>query len=50
MIVTLGPAVNLGQTAKGNRRYIPITGGTIEGPGVRGEVLPGGWDWQLNNV
>jgi hypothetical protein len=47
-IVTLGPAVTVGETARGVRRYIPITGGTFEGPDIRGEVLPGGWDWQLD--
>lgn len=46
-IVTLAPAVTVGRTARGERRFIPITGGTFEGPAIRGEVLPGGWDWQL---
>jgi len=31
----------------GKRRIIPITGGTFEGPRVRGEVVPGGADWQI---
>ena len=26
---------------------IPITGGTFEGPGIKGTIVPGGWDWQL---
>ena len=47
-IVKLGPAVEVGQTARGNRRIIPITGGSFEGPKLRGEVMPGGWDWQLD--
>ncbi len=29
------------------RRIIDILGGTVEGPEIRGEVLPGGADWQL---
>jgi hypothetical protein len=45
--VTLAPAVVLGETALGRRQYIPITGGTIAGPKFTGEVLPGGWDYQL---
>ena len=45
--VTLAPAVVLGQTAFGHRQYIPITGGRIAGPKLTGEVLPGGWDYQL---
>jgi hypothetical protein len=46
-LVTLGPAVAPGQTAYGSRNMIPITGGTFEGPGIRGTIVPGGWDWQL---
>jgi hypothetical protein len=45
--VTLAPAVVLGQTPFGHRQYIPITGGRIAGPKFSGEVLPGGWDYQL---
>jgi hypothetical protein len=29
------------------RRIIDILGGTAEGPGIKGEVLSGGADWQL---
>jgi hypothetical protein len=45
--VSLGKAVEVGKTARGQRRIIPITGGHFEGPGIKGEVMPGGWDWQL---
>ena len=45
--VTLGEAIPAGTTARGQRLLIPITGGTFEGPELRGEVLPMGWDWQL---
>jgi hypothetical protein len=45
--VTLSPAVVLGETPFGRRQYIPITGGTIAGPKLKGEVIPGGWDFQL---
>lgn len=47
-VVTLGPAIEVGETARGMRRLIPITGGTFEGPAMRGEILPMGWDWQLD--
>ena len=47
-VVTLGPAVEAGTTPRGQRRFIPITGGTFEGPDMRGEILPMGWDWQLD--
>jgi hypothetical protein len=49
-IVTLGKVVEVGKTARGERRIIPITGGHFEGPGIKGEVLPGGWDWQLTRA
>lgn len=45
--VTLGEATSPGDTARGGRLIIPITGGTFEGPEIRGAVVPGGWDWQL---
>lgn len=45
--VTLSPAVVLGQTALGQRQYIPITGGTVAGPKLKGRVVPGGFDFQL---
>jgi hypothetical protein len=45
--VTLSPAVQLGTTALGHRQYIPITGGTVAGPKLKGSVVPGGWDFQL---
>jgi hypothetical protein len=46
-IVTLGEAIPVGDTARGSRLIIPITGGTFEGPNIKGEILPMGWDWQL---
>ncbi len=46
--VALGETIDVGETALGNRRIIPISGGTFEGPEIRGEVLPMGWDWQLD--
>ena len=49
-IVTLGPSISPGDTARGGRLIIPITGGTFEGPGLKGEVMPGGWDWQLRRA
>jgi len=48
--VSLGEATSPGDTARGGRLIIPITGGTFEGPGIRGTVMPGGWDWQINVV
>ena len=45
--VTIGAAVEVGATPDGERRYIPITGGSFAGPRIKGVVLPGGADWQL---
>lgn len=45
--VHLGPAVTPADTARGGRAIIPILGGHFEGPGIKGEIVPGGWDWQL---
>lgn len=45
--VTLAPATVQGETGLGRRQYIPITGGTVTGPKFKGEVIPGGWDYQL---
>lgn len=45
--VTVGPALEVGRVPAGERRIITITGGTFEGPSLRGRVLPGGADWQI---
>ena len=45
--VSCDGAVDLGRSAAGHRRVIPIVGGRVEGPRLRGEVLAGGADWQL---
>jgi hypothetical protein len=46
-IVTLEAGTPVGETPWGRRNRIPITGGTFEGPNIKGTVLPGGMDWQL---
>jgi hypothetical protein len=47
MHATLGPVTEVGKLANGmTRRIIPVTGGTFEGPGIKGIVLAGGADWQ----
>lgn len=45
---TLSAAIEMGKTVEGQRRIIPITGGTIKGPLIRGELMNGGWDWNLS--
>jgi Protein of unknown function (DUF3237) len=44
--VTLDPAQELGVTTYGKRRIIPITGGTFDGPNMKGTIVSGGADWQ----
>ncbi len=46
-VVTLAPVQAIGPVPDGERRIIPITGGRFEGPRLKGEVLPGGADWQV---
>lgn len=45
--IELGPAQELGETGRGRRRIIPITGGVFNGSRLSGTVLAGGADWQL---
>lgn len=44
--VTVAPAVEHGMIDGLRKRFIPITGGTVAGPKLRGLVLSGGGDWQ----
>ena len=45
--VTLDTPYSVGETPHGRRTVIPITGGTFEGPRLKGSILNGGADWQL---
>ncbi len=47
-VVAIDAPIDVGATPLGRRRYIPITGGTLQGPRLRGVVLPGGADWQTD--
>ena len=42
-------AYQVGKTSHGNRFVIPIVGGTFEGPKMKGTILPGGADYQLQD-
>lgn len=44
----LGEVVQVGETVRGTRRIIPITGGKVEGEALTGTVRPGAWDWQID--
>jgi muconolactone delta-isomerase len=44
----LGEPLDLGETAGGRRRVVPLTGGTFTGPGLSGTLVPGASaDWQI---
>ncbi len=46
--VTLGRPLDLGDTAQGRRRIVPLTGGAFTGPEINGKLLPGASaDWQI---
>lgn len=45
--ITLDSVQEVGNTPHGRRRIIPITGGTFEGPAIKGTVEAGGADWQI---
>ena len=42
-------AYQVGKTPHGNRFIIPIVGGTFEGPKMKGTILSGGADYQLQD-
>jgi len=48
--VTIDGAYTVGETERGKRMVIPITGGTFEGPLMKGTILPGGADYQMANA
>ncbi|WP_245843882.1 DUF3237 family protein [Oceanobacillus rekensis] len=39
--------IEIGEYGKGKRRVIPITGGSFEGPEIKGTILQEGADYQL---
>lgn len=45
--IEVGDVQEIGVTAKGIRKMIPILGGTFVGKEISGVILPGGADWQL---
>ena len=45
--ITLAAPRELGETPRGRRRSIEITGGSFSGLRLSGRVLPGGADWQI---
>jgi hypothetical protein len=45
--VQVGDPMDLGQVPGGRRRIVTILSGTVDGPEIKGRVLPGGADWQI---
>ncbi len=45
MKATVGPATVVQGGPQGNRAIAPVTGGSFEGPKLKGTVLPHGGDW-----
>lgn len=45
--VGIAPLEDVGEVSSGRQRIIPITGGSFEGPNIRGKVIPGAADWNL---
>ncbi len=43
----VGALVTLGSGPRGERRYVPLGGGTARGPELNGTLVEGGVDWQL---
>jgi hypothetical protein len=46
----VGALVTLGAGPYGERRYIPLGGGTVRGPELSGTLVEGGVDWQVNRA
>ena len=47
---TVGPLVSLGPAPLGERRFVPLGGGTVQGPELNGALVEGGIDWQINRA
>lgn len=46
----VGPLVSLGPAPHGERRYVPLRGGTVTGPELNGTIVEGGVDWQVQRA
>ena len=48
VLCDVGALVSLGPGKYGERRYVPLGGGTVFGPELNGTLVEGGVDWQVN--
>jgi hypothetical protein len=46
----VGELVTLGAAPHGERRYVPLGGGSVAGPELNGSIVEGGVDWQLHRA
>jgi Protein of unknown function (DUF3237) len=46
----VGTLVTLGAATYGERRFVPLGGGTVRGPELNGTLVEGGVDWQINRA
>ena len=46
----VGALVSLGVAKHGERRYVPLLGGTVSGAELNGRIVEGGVDWQVNRA
>ena len=46
----VGALISLGPAKYGERRYVPLLGGTVRGPELNGNIVEGGVDWQVNRA
>lgn len=42
----VSPLVSLGAAPTGERRFVPLRGGRVDGPELSGHIVEGGVDWQ----
>ena len=48
VLCDVGTLVTLGPGKYGERRYVPLGGGSVHGPELNGTLVEGGVDWQVN--
>lgn len=46
----VGTLVTLGPGPYGERRYVPLGGGSVQGPELNGTLVEGGIDWQVSRA
>ena len=46
----VGALVSLGPAKHGERRFVPLGGGTVWGPELNGSLVEGGVDWQIGRA